>query len=157
MSTRSLYCDRDKEDITEEHVIPRGIGGNLKETNLFKLKEVCSECNNACGRYVDGPFIRSAFTYQATVTTAVRAFKPGITDSLPLNFIGQVEDLDFASRICQFWLGPTGDRIYYFHDPYPLGQDAPAVVGRPRYLREDQVDPDFAFLFVHIRILIRVL
>jgi hypothetical protein len=148
MLVRCLYCDRDKEDITGEHVIPRGIGGNLKETNPFKLKEVCSECNNACGRYVDGPFIRSPFTHQPKVTTAVRAFKPGITDSLPLNFIGQVEDLNFGSRICEFWLGPTGDRIYHFHDPYPLGQDSPAVVGRPTYLREDQVDPGFVFLFV---------
>ena len=145
---RCLYCDRDKDDITGEHVIPQGIGGNLKERNPFKLKEVCSECNNACGRYVDGPFIRSQFTHQGKVTTAVRSFKAGITDSLPLNFMGQLENLNFGSRICEFWLGPTGDRIYHFHDPYPLGQDSPAVVGRPTYLRGDQVDPGFVFLFV---------
>jgi HNH endonuclease len=148
MLMRCLYCDRDKEDITGEHVIPRSIGGNLKETNPFKLKEVCSECNNACGRYVDGPFIRGPLTHQAKVTTSVRAFNPGITESLPLNFMGQVEDLNFGSRICELWLGPTGDRIYHFHDPYPLGQDSPAVVGRPTYLREDQADPGFVFLFV---------
>src|SRR5271166_3939355 len=145
---RCLYCDREREDMTGEHVIPRGIGGNLKETNPFKLKEVCSECNNACGRYVDGPFIRSPFTHQGKATTAIRAFKPGITDSLPLNFMGWLEDLNFGSRICEFWLGPTGDRIYYFHEPYPFGPNSPAVVGRPTHLREDQVDPGFVFLFV---------
>ena len=144
---RCLYCDRDKEDITGEHVIP-GHRWKPQRDESLQAERVCSECNNACGRYVDGPFIRSPLTHQAKVTTAVRAFKPGITDSLPLNFMGQVEDVNFGSRICEFWLGPTGDRIYHFHDSYPLGQDSPAVVGRPTYLREDQVDPGFLFLFV---------
>ena len=145
---RCLYCNREKEDITGEHVIPRGIGGNIKPTNPFKLREVCSGCNHSCGRYIDGPFIRSWFTQQGRATSAVHVFKPGATESLPLNYMGLLPDVSFGSRICESWLGPTGDRIFHFHEPYPLEPDSPIVVGPPPHLPEDEVDPGFVFLFV---------
>jgi hypothetical protein len=54
------YCGKTKptEEFTDEHVVPAAVGGNLMPTNPFLLR-ACRRCNTACGRHVDGPFIRS--------------------------------------------------------------------------------------------------
>jgi HNH endonuclease len=143
-----VYCNRDSEAFTAEHVIPQSIGGNLYPKNPFKLKEVCSNCNSCCGRYVDGPFIRSWMTQQNRARTAVRALKPGPSAFLPLNYFGVLENVEFGSRICEFWLGPTKDRIYHFHEPYPREADSPIIVGLPPHLPKDRLDAGFVFLFV---------
>lgn len=51
---KCIYCNQEKANITEEHVIPQGIGGNLNIANPFKLKSVCGECNSTSGRFIDG-------------------------------------------------------------------------------------------------------
>lgn len=145
---KCVYCNRDSEVFTAEHVIPQSVGGNLEPTNPFKLREVCPHCNSCCGRYVDGPFIRSRLTQQGRATTAVRAFEPGPNAFLPLNYFGILENLEHGTRICEFWLGPTGDRIYHFHEPYPREPDSPVIVGLPPHLPKDRLDAGFVFLFV---------
>lgn len=60
----------------------------------------------------------------------------------PLQFDGFPTD-----KVCDFWLGPAGDSVYHFHDPYP--QDAIGGVGRPLVVHKwEEIDPGFAFVFV---------
>ena len=49
-------------------------------------------------------------------------------------------------KICELWLGPTGDAIYHFHDSYE--DEHPTIVGPPTYLPDDRVDSGFVFVFL---------
>jgi len=59
-----VYCNTEKQEdeLSQEHVIPRAIGGNLTPINPFSLNNVCRHCNSLCGAYIDGPFIKNWFT-----------------------------------------------------------------------------------------------
>ncbi|HXM28620.1 MAG TPA: hypothetical protein VN957_21550 [Chthoniobacterales bacterium] len=59
-----------------------------------------------------------------------------------------MDNLEHGSRICEFWLGPTGDRIYHFHEPYPREPDSPIIVGLPPHLPKEEQDAGFVFLFL---------
>jgi hypothetical protein len=143
-----VYCNQESDESTEEHVVPKAIGGNIEPTNPFKLKDVCPRCNRLRGLFVDGPFIRSGLTQQGRASSAVKAFKPGVTDFLPLNYMGYLEELHVGTRVCEFWLGPTGDRIYHFHEPYPDEPGSLTAVGPPLHIPRELVDPGFVFLFI---------
>jgi hypothetical protein len=71
---------------------------------------------------------------------------PGVTDFLPLNYMGYLEELNVGTRVCEFWLGPTGDRIYHFHEPYSDEPGSLTAVGPPLHIRKELVDPGFVFL-----------
>lgn len=67
---------------------------------------------------------------------------------LPLRYLGVINSLQQGTKICELWLGPTGDPIYHFHDPYPEELDVPPMVGVPTYAKRNEIDNGFAFLFV---------
>ena len=67
---------------------------------------------------------------------------------LPLLYMGIIQRLQYGTKICEFWLGPTGDSIYHFHDPYPEEADVPPMIGIPTYANRDEIDHGFAFLFI---------
>lgn len=58
------YCGREKSDVerSQKHVLPKALGGNIAPQNPFSLV-VCRRCNSACGRHIDGPFIRCWLTH----------------------------------------------------------------------------------------------
>lgn len=144
-----VYCGQEKPEgsFTKEHVIPKAIGGNLTPTNPFALNQVCQQCNSRCGAYVDGPFIKSWFTHNHRSQNSLKYVDLENGATVSLSYMGQME-LSFCERICDFWLGPTGDRIYHFHLPYPEEPDVSPMVGRPSFARSNQVDKGFAFLFI---------
>nr|WP_256935034.1 HNH endonuclease [Bacillus thuringiensis] len=145
------YCGNLKEEseLTKEHVIPQNIGGNLNPTNPFALKNVCKRCNNTCGTYVDGPFIKNWFTHNEKAKNALRFLNLTNDTILPLSYFGVVEGLKYENKICELWLGPTGDVIYHLHDPYPQENDISPMVGKPTYVRSNQIDPGFLFIFIN--------
>lgn len=56
--------------------------------------------------------------------------------------------MNYDDKICELWLGPTGDPIYHFHLPYPDDSEVSPMVGVPTYARKNLLDHGFAFLFV---------
>jgi hypothetical protein len=144
---RCLYCtiEKDEAEFSDEHVMPQGLGGNLKPTNPFKTDHVCRKCNSICGLYIDRPFIRSLFTQNNRAAEGLRYIKPASNAEVPLSYWGQLE-LKHGDKICDFWLGPGGDLIYHFHEPYPEEPNVPITTGAPPHLKN--IDKGFAFLFI---------
>lgn len=140
------YCgyDKDESKFTDEHVIPQALGGNVQPTNPFLLK-VCGECNSACGRWIDAPFIRSWLIYNARAGSSTIYYDAAAEPVVSLVFIGQSEEWTAQDPICDFWLGPTGDSIFHFHKPYP---PAPPMVGKPPQFRKQDLDPGSVYVQV---------
>ena len=141
------YCWREKPDeqITDEHVLPRALGGNLTPQNPFLLRPVCKICNAASGRHIDGPFLRSWFLKNYRAENARKYVDLSVSPILPLTYLGEVQTDLPTDKSCDMWLGPTDDRVFHFHNPYP---NAEGVVGPPLYLRPDEIDPGFVFVFI---------
>ncbi|MGG1660886.1 HNH endonuclease [Brevibacillus sp. NRS-1366] len=144
-----VYCGGEKpnEEFTDEHIIPKAIGGNISPVNPFLIRNVCRRCNNLCGVYVDGPFIKSWMTQNSRAEVAMKYIDFSKNPILPLTYMGIMKGISYQNKICEFWMGPTGDTIYHFHEPYPEEPDVGPMVGIPTHARRNQIDHGFAFLF----------
>ncbi len=134
--------------MTDEHVLPKKIGGNVRPNNPFLLKNVCMQCNTASGRHIDGPFIRSWFIRNLRSQNAQKFLDLNTNPILPLTFMGELKQTWTNNLICDFWQGPTGDNIYHFHTQYPEREIGEPYTGTPLYLQASDIDPGFAFLFI---------
>lgn len=145
-----LYCGLEKpiDEFTDEHIIPKAIGGNLNSHNPFLINNVCSRCNNLCGIFVDGPFIKSWMTQNSRAEVALKHLDFSKKPIVPLTYMGVLDGLQYEDKICEFWLGPTGDTIYHFHEPYPEEPDIGPMVGIPPHAKRKEIDYGFVFLFV---------
>ena len=143
-----LYCGLEKELFSKEHVIPQALGGNLTPQNPFAIRNVCIRCNNLAGTYIDGPFIKSWMNQNYRSSAIMKYANIDSNLILPLSYMGVINKLDYEGKICELWLGPTGDIIYHFHEPYPAEPDTPPMVGVPTYAKNMVIDSGFAFLFV---------
>lgn len=145
-----IYCGQDKEAevFSKEHIIPRALGGNLDSYNPFITYDVCGRCNNISGIFIDEPFIKSWFTQHNRAGNAFKYLDVDKDIVLPLSFMGIVKDLGYEDKICDFWLGPIGEPIFHFHEPYPELLDVPPIVGIPTHARRKQIDYGFAFLYL---------
>ena len=150
MTKICLYCKKEKsdEEFSQEHILPRGVGGNLNTYNPFSINDVCQKCNNLSGLFIDGPFIKSWFINNYRADIAKKYCHLTDQTILPLTYFGEIEDLKFENKICEFWLGPTGDTIYHFHEPYPEELDSPPMVGVPPTAYKKEIDYGFVFLFI---------
>lgn len=144
------YCGKEKsdEEFTQEHVIPKAIGGNLFPDNPFLLNNVCKRCNNVSGTYIDGPFIKSWLTQNSRAENLYKYADISKNPILPLVYMGPCHELSYEDKICELWLGPTGDTIYHFHLPYPDEPQISPMVGVPTYVGNNEIDYGFAFLFI---------
>lgn len=145
-----IYCGKNKkiEQFSDEHVIPKAIGGNLEPTNPFIIDEVCNRCNNISGIFIDEPFIKSWFTQNNRADLSFKYIDLDKDLILPLTYFGKFEDLNYEEKVCEFWLGPTGDQIFHFHKPYPEISNVPPVVGIPTHAKRKNIDHGFAFIFI---------
>lgn len=151
MQLQCVYCGSFKEEheFSGEHVIPEAIGGVFDTENPFKLSEVCGRCNNIFGLFVDGPFLRNFFTKNDRADAAFRTVKLGPTTVLPLRYLGRQHSLTHGTKLCERWLGPTGDAIYHFHEPYPEKPNWSIAVGPPPGRRDlDKIDHGLVFFFL---------
>jgi hypothetical protein len=139
------YCGEAKPagDFTQEHVLPRALGGNLQPQNPFAIS-VCRRCNSSCGRWVDGPFVRSWHIYNWRAESQRRSYDAkGI---LPLTWMGRLGEWPGGDgTVADFWLGPARDSIYHFHLPYE-DDDANVFAGVPPYVNPDTVDPGSVYI-----------
>lgn len=147
---KCLYCGHEKneEDFSQEHVIPKAIGGNLIPANPFAIRNVCKRCNSLSGTYIDGPFIKNWMNQNYRAENIMRYADINSRPVLPLRYMGVLQDLKYGDKVCDFWLGPTGDTIYHFHDQYPEEPDVSPMIGIPTFAKRTEIDHGFAFLFV---------
>lgn len=151
MATKTcLYCKRDKpvEDFSKEHFIPSSIIGAI-ENNPFITHDVCERCNNLCGIFVDGPFKKSWALSNYKASALLKGFDLSKHPILPLNYFGEMEELKFGTKICEVWMGPIGDMIYHFHEPYPEALDTPPMIGVPSTsFKKKDIDAGYVFMFL---------
>ena len=138
------YCGEEKgeEQFTDEHVLPRALGGGLQPTNPFKLR-VCHGCNAICGLHVDGPVVRSWLLRLSRAGVRFDVLAPQ-APPIPLQFMGRLDEWA-DETICDYWIGPTGDSIFHFHAPYP-GEST--MVGGAPGLKPRDLDPGVVFVEV---------
>jgi hypothetical protein len=143
------YCGKERpdEEATREHVVPQAIGGGLEPVNPFVLNNVCTRCNRTAGHYIDGAFLRSWLFQNHRHVNAMRYLQLTPQTVFPLGYNGVLSDELIPGMVCDYWRGPTGDSIFHFHAPYPETSRA-GTVGRPTYLRDEQIDAGFVFVFV---------
>jgi hypothetical protein len=142
------YCGKDKPDDkrTKEHVIPKALGGNVEPGNPFLL-DVCAQCNSACGRYVDGPFIRSWFTQMERFGNARRYIDLDRDPCIPLLYVGESQEIKWEDTVCDYWQGPAGDHVLHFHMRYQDSIVRPDV-GPPIGVKPKDIDPGFILIFL---------
>jgi len=145
-----LYCDREKlkEEFSKEHILPKAIGGNITPINPFVIHNVCERCNKLSGLYIDAPFIRNWFTNNNRADNARKFINLSADTILPLHYMGVLKSVKYGNKICENWLGPTGDCIYHFHESYPKELDVPPLIGAPLTPFRNKIDYGFAFIFI---------
>ncbi|TBF43443.1 HNH endonuclease (plasmid) [Rhizobium leguminosarum] len=114
---RCIYCFREKpiEEFSLEHIWPDALGGALCG-DFFKTREVCEKCNNLCGLFVDGAFIKSWFVQMEIANQGYRFLDPSKPTAVPLHYLGVEPGLPTEEgEICERWQGPAGERIYHIH------------------------------------------
>lgn len=145
-----VYCGEDKneDEATREHVIPRSIGGNLIPNNPFILTRVCKRCNNICGTYVDAEYTKSMFAHGYIADALWKQADIGTNPTLPLIFMGRETTIVSPDgRVCDMWLGPTGDKICHFHHPYPSDLFTPPTIEQLSFKKDVSIDRGYAILF----------
>jgi len=147
---RCIYCDIEKEDkeFSQEHIIPRAIGGVLLPQNPFSTNDVCVRCNTISGFFIDAPFTKSWIinNYRASNATKFATITPKTI--LPLVYMGVMKDVRYNDKICENYLGPNGDVIYHFHKSYDEEFDILNIVGLPPHLKNKSLDDGFVFIFI---------
>ncbi len=145
-----LYCNCEKDDteFSQEHVIPRGVGGAITPVNPFVINNTCKQCNSVAGFFIDAPFLKSWIIKNHRAENARKFINISNTSILPLNYFGEIDDLKIGNKLCEYWLGPTGDGIYHFHEPYPVDSDTSPIVGVPPGVNIEEIDNGFVFIFV---------
>lgn len=114
---RCIYCRQlvERSELTLEHVIPQFLGGACAP-DRFKTRDVCKDCNNNLGLFVDAGFEKDWFVSNVLSMIAHKTYDPSKSAGLPLICIGPV---DFPlpdmrpDEICESWLGPFGEQIYW--------------------------------------------
>lgn len=116
---RCIYCGRQKPDAERslEHIWPQGLGG-AHAPDFFLTTSVCRTCNNLVGLFVDGEYQRSFFMGVESIGAALSFLDDRHPIALPLVFMGVNPTPHGDGEICEQWLGPRGDKVYFFH-----GQD----------------------------------
>jgi hypothetical protein len=147
---RCIYCDREKHDkeFSQEHILPRSIGGVLMPKNPFSTNEVCERCNNISGFFIDAPFTKSWIinNYRSSNSKKFATITPQTI--LPLSYMGIMKDVKYDDKLCENYLGPNGDVIYHFHKPYDEEFDTLNIVGLPPHLKNKSLDEGFVFIFI---------
>ncbi len=112
-----IYCKRPKpvEDFTLEHVIPQCLGGAYAP-DKFKTRDVCGQCNNNLGLFVDASFEKNWFVSQFFREAAYALFDPAKPVGLPLTPMGSSDLMPPELQeddVCESWLGPLGEQVYW--------------------------------------------
>ncbi len=136
--TQCIYCLREKEDceFTLEHIFPDALGGNLCGSHLESAR-VCGTCNSLSGQFIDGMFIRSWLCQASRFQSALKYLDWENGSPMPLMYYGLLDEFSSSNEVCEYWGGPCGEHIYYFHGRDDL-DFASYVKGDPIKRRKDR-------------------
>ena len=112
-----IYCGCDKlsGEFSLEHIWPSALGGSLCG-DLFKTSDVCRQCNEKSGLWVDGEFLKSWFIKNEVALAQYPYLDPAVPAAISLVYLGIQTDLSISDGlVCERWVGPSGDHIYHFH------------------------------------------
>lgn len=112
-----IYCQalKPQGEFTLEHTIPQFLGGAYGP-DQFKTREVCKKCNSDLGLFVDAGFEKDWLVSNKLRDLAFSSFDPALDKGLPLICMGQsdlVPPRMQDGEICESWLGPLGEQIYW--------------------------------------------
>ena len=112
-----LYCGHDKPQSEEslEHAIPQFMGGEFAPPQ-YMLRNVCKQCNNRLGLFVDASYAKSWFVTNG-LSIAAHHLYTGLADPpLPLVCIG-LSKIDGLVRdegqVAEHWIGPSGETVIW--------------------------------------------
>jgi HNH endonuclease len=117
MTRTCIYCGLDKpnSNFSDEHIWPEALGGDFLPP-LWRTDDVCRECNNMSGIFVDGAFIKSWIT-NAERTIGAREYIDVDSPSagiLPLSYLGPLSEVPIAGgEVAEYWAGPCGANIIH--------------------------------------------
>lgn len=119
---KCIYCREEKAegDFTLEHTLPQFMGGAYAP-DCFKVRDVCKRCNSNLGLFVDAGFEKNWLVSNRLRQAAHAFFDPKRPVGLPLICMGKsdlVPPQQQPDEICESWLGPLGEQIYWIrpHD-----------------------------------------
>jgi hypothetical protein len=112
-----IYCGKEKPDneFTKEHIWPDALGGDHLP-DLWRTDDVCANCNNMSGLFVDGSFIKSWLGSAERAFGAMEYLSPNRPAAavIPLNYMGVLAKVPTReSEIAEYWSGPCGARIIH--------------------------------------------
>jgi hypothetical protein len=140
-----VYCGKRKasSELTLEHIVPQRLGGALC-SDLFKSRRVCERCNNLCGLFVDGAFLKNWFATNFHAESARCYVNLEAGSVLPLIYLGELRANPLGTQdAVDLWLSPTGDQVFHVHPPHDERYAAYAGGDPIRFSRE----PGAAILF----------
>lgn len=112
-----IICRKDKEDMSDEHVIPDSMGG------FYHIFNVCKTCNSKMGEKVDSPLVNHKLTELYRFTQEIES-KSG---SIPNPFSGifmEKGDPEFKARVD---VSKEGKLEVLYHPVIKLKEDAGVV------------------------------
>ncbi|NCC23332.1 MAG: HNH endonuclease [Alphaproteobacteria bacterium] len=112
-----IYCHESKSDdeFSLEHVIPQFMGGALVSDKL-KTRDVCRQCNNNLGLFVDAAFEKDFLVFNNLNAAAHAFFDPDNPSSLPLHCMGAsalTPPNIKETEVCEYWIGPLGEQVFW--------------------------------------------
>jgi hypothetical protein len=134
-----IYCWKEKPDkeFTSEHIWPAALGGDHLP-DLWRTDNVCANCNNMSGLFVDGSFIKSWLgsaerAFGAKEYLSLNRANAGV---IPLNYMGVLPEVPTRDdEIAEYWLGPCGAKIVHIRPNDRAEQWASYAGGDPRLKR----------------------
>jgi hypothetical protein len=122
-SKKCIYCNQIKnaKEFSLEHIFPSALGGKYLDYNLFKTHNVCKDCNNRFGLYVDGMFLKSFFIKNEIFNHYLDWIEENENMTIPFVFMGTLEEAHINHpyyKYCDYWIWAGGSRVYHFHNNY---------------------------------------
>lgn len=112
-----LYCghDKPKSEASLEHAIPQFMGGEFAPQQ-YMLRNVCKQCNNRLGLFVDASYAKSWFVTN-NLSIAAHQLYTGLTDPpLPLVCMGLSKITRLVldeGQVAEHWIGPSGETVIW--------------------------------------------
>ncbi|QDI34388.1 HNH endonuclease [Serratia marcescens] len=112
-----LYCglNKPKSEESLEHAIPQFMGGEFAPQQ-YMLRNVCKQCNNRLGLFVDASYAKSWFVTNGLSIAAHRLYTSLIDQPIPLVCIGQSKFAGLVldeGQVAEHWVGPSGETIIW--------------------------------------------
>jgi hypothetical protein len=109
-----IYCGETKDSakFSLEHIWPKALGGTLLGDD-WKSRRVCERCNNICGLYVDGEFLKTFFGKMERYVSSVATLTETGSEPFELSYLGPIGEVEHpAGFTLEYWAAPGFVKIF---------------------------------------------